>query len=203
MQIGATYSHLNGQEHLLVHKKALWRELLNVISKVDASTCKTVRPEEKTKSGQLLYSQTEIKSAIQAELEDFGWHQRRNILDVTSNEKLPLGTYEPSAEDPMVVKENAGYEAVTSYNQTDYVKDRVAVEVQFGNYAFVAQDLFAKHLSCYVSDAIDVGIEILPMKELANEMSSAVAYYERDLLRGNSQGRGIPAVPLVLIGVLP
>ena len=34
-----------------------------------------------------------------------------------------------------------------SYNQTDFVKERVAVEVQFGKYAFVAHDLFVKHLS--------------------------------------------------------
>lgn len=43
-----------------------------------------------------------------------------------------------------------------SYNQTDFVKDRVAVEVQFGKYAFVAHDLFVKHLSFYASDVIDV-----------------------------------------------
>ena len=54
-----------------------------------------------------------------------------------------------------------------------------------------------------VSGAIDVGIEILPMKELQSEMSSGVAYYERDLLNIIRQGRGIPAVPLVLIGVAP
>ena len=36
-----------------------------------------------------------------------------------------------------------------SYNQTDFVKERVAVEVQFGKYAFVAHDLFVKHLSFY------------------------------------------------------
>ena len=90
-----------------------------------------------------------------------------------------------------------------SYNQTDFVKDRVAVEVQFGKYAFVAHDLFVKHLSFYVSDIIDVGIEILPMKELEAEMSSGVPYYERDLLNVIRQGRGVPAVPLVLIGVTP
>ena len=54
-----------------------------------------------------------------------------------------------------------------------------------------------------VSGVIDVGIEILPMKELEGEMSSGVAYYERDLLNIIRQGRGIPAVPLVLIGVAP
>ena len=89
------------------------------------------------------------------------------------------------------------------YNQTDFVKERVAVEVQFGKYAFVAHDLFVKHLSFYVSDVIDVGIEILPMKELEQNMSSGVPYYERDLLNVLRQGRGVPAVPLVLVGVAP
>ena len=64
-------------------------------------------------------------------------------------------------------------------------------------------DLFVKHLSFYVSDIIDVGIEILPMKELEREMSSGVPYYERDLLNVLRQGRGVPGVPLVLIGVAP
>lgn len=60
-----------------------------------------------------------------------------------------------------------------------------------------------KHLSFYVSDIIDVGIEILPMKELEKDMSSGVPYYERDLLNVLRQGRGVPAVPLVLIGIVP
>ena len=77
------------------------------------------------------------------------------------------------------------------------------MEVQFGKYAFVAHDLFVKHLSFYVSDIIDVGIEILPMKTLEMEMSSGVAYFERDLMNVVWQGRGVPAVPLVLIGVEP
>ena len=48
-----------------------------------------------------------------------------------------------------------------------------------------------------------MGIEILPMKELEREMSSGVPYYERDLMNVVRQGRGVPAVPLVLIGVAP
>ena len=99
--------------------------------------------------------------------------------------------------------EDAGHTPIMSYNQTDFVKKRVAVEIQFGKYAFVAHDLFVKHLSFYVSDIIDVGVEVLSMKELEKEMSSGVPYYERDLLNVLRQGRGVPAVPLVLVGVLP
>lgn len=99
--------------------------------------------------------------------------------------------------------EEAGYEPILSYNQIDFLKNQVAVEVQFGKYAFVAHDLFVKHMSFFSSDIIDVGIEILPMKELEQEMSSGVPYYERDLFNLVRQGKTVPAVPLVLIGVLP
>jgi hypothetical protein len=87
--------------------------------------------------------------------------------------------------------------------ETAFVKDRVAVEVQFGKYAFVAYDLFVKHLAFYVGDHIDVGVEILPMKSLQMEMSSGVPYYEGELYNVIRQGRGVPAVPLLIIGVEP
>ena len=99
--------------------------------------------------------------------------------------------------------EEAGLQPIRSYNQTDFVKERVAVEVQFGKYAFVAHDLFVKHMAFFVSDMIDVGIEALPMKELEAHMSSGVPYFERDLLNIIRQGRGVPAVPLVLLGIAP
>jgi hypothetical protein len=83
------------------------------------------------------------------------------------------------------------------------LKDRVAVEVQFGKYSFVAYDLFVKHMAFYIGNAIDVGIEILPMKELQEEMSSGVAYYEGELYNLIREGRGVPAVPLVLVGIAP
>lgn len=55
---------------------------------------------------------------------------------------------------------------IYSYNQTDFVKDRVAIEVQFGKY-------------------------------------SLVAYYEGEFYNVVRQGRGVPAVPLVIIGIEP
>jgi hypothetical protein len=92
---------------------------------------------------------------------------------------------------------------ISGCNQTDFVKDRVAVEVQFGKYALVAYDLYVKHLAFYIGDHIDVGVEILPMKSLQSQMSSGVAYYEDECYNVIRQGRGVPAVPLVLIGIEP
>ena len=203
MQIGAKYSHLNGEEYLLVHQRGLWEEVQDVLAGVDAKACKTKVSQEKTMLGKQLYSPDGMNDAFKQGFEKLGWNQRRNTFWVTDDEKLLRGIYGlPEREQKKAIKA-AGHVPIRSYNQTDFVKDRVAVEVQFGKYSFVAHDLFVKHLSFYVSDIIDVGIEILPMKELEKEMSSGVPYYERDLLNVIRQGRSVPAVPLVLIGVLP
>ena len=99
--------------------------------------------------------------------------------------------------------EAAGKKPIFSYNQTDFVKDRIHIEVQFGKYSFVAYDLFVKHMAFFVGSKIDVGIEILPMKVLQDQMSSGVAYYEGELYNLIRQGRSSPAVPLVIVGIAP
>ena len=203
MQIKARYSHLNGEEYLLVHRRQLWEEVQSAIAAVDAFACKTKVSREKTMRGRTLFSPTDMNRAFRGELHRLGWSERRSTFWVTDDEKILRGAYTLPENDQKQAIEAAGLTPIMSYNQTDFVKERVAVEVQFGKYAFVAHDLFVKHISFYVSDIIDVGIEILPMKELEREMSSGVPYYERDLLNVLRQGRGVPAVPLVLIGVAP
>lgn len=106
----------------------------------------------------------------------------------------------PAKEQKRAIVET-GAVAIKSYNQTDFVKQRVAVEVQFGKYSFIAYDLFVKHMAFYVGNEIDVGVEILPMKSLQAKMSSGPGYYEGALYDLIRQGRGVPAVPLVLVGV--
>ena len=54
MQIKALYSHLNGEEFLLVHRQQLWDEIKQVIEQVDAEACKTKVSREKTRHGKLL-----------------------------------------------------------------------------------------------------------------------------------------------------
>jgi len=43
----------------------------------------------------------------------------------------------------------------------------------------------------------------LAMKSMQSEMSSGPAYYEGELYNVVRNGRGVPAVPLVIIGVAP
>lgn len=203
MKIIETYSHLNGLEFLLVHKPNLWKEIKAVIKAVDAQACKTKVSKEKGMQGKLLYSPIAMNSSFRNLLRNKDWEESRVSYWVTKSEKLIRKTLTLVAEEQKKEIEAAGEKPIFSYNQTDFVKDRVAIEVQFGKYSFVAYDLFVKHLAFYVGDRIDVGIEILPMKTLQSQMSSGVAYYEGEFYNVVRQGRGVPAVPLVIIGIEP
>ena len=151
--------------------------------------------------GRLLYSPIEMNKSFKALLESRKWKESRVSYWVTKDEKLIRKTLTMPPEKQKEEIEQTSYTPIFSYNQTDFVKDRVAIEVQFGKYSFVAYDLFVKHLAFYVGDQIDVGIEILPMKLLQSQMSSGVAYYEGELYNVIRQGRGVPAVPLVILGI--
>ena len=203
MKIVQIYSHLNGLEYLLVHNKRLWKEIQGVIRRVDANACKTKISEEKTMRGKLLFSPIDMNKAFTTLLAKHEWKESRVSYWVTKSEKLIRQTLSKSADVQKAEIEAAGETPIFSYNQTDFVKERVAIEVQFGKYAFVAYDLFVKHLAFYVRDQIDVGIEILAMKSLQQNMSSGPGYYEGELYNIIRNGRGVPAVPLVLVGVEP
>lgn len=201
MRIAAQYSHLNGWEYLKVHKPALWSEIEAVVAEVDAEACRTKVSKEIRTQGKVLYSPIALNDRMKEGFRAYGWSERRTGYWVTSDARLIRKTMHMPATEQKAEIEAAGLAPIQSYNQTDFVKERAAVEVQFGKYAFVAYDLFVKHMAFYVGDVIDVGIEILPMKELQAQMSSGVAYYEAELYNLIREGRGVPAVPLVLIGL--
>lgn len=203
MKIAAFYSHLNGYEWLLVHEKRLWREIEEIVESVDARKLKTKISKEKTMKGKALYAPKELNRAFATRFHGSGWQESRTQYWVTDDYKLIRKTIPLPADEQKSEIEAAGKRAILSYNQTDFVKDRVAVEVQFGKYSFIAYDLFVKHLAFYVGDQIDLGVEILPMKIMQEQMSSGPGYYEGALYDIARQGRGVPAVPLVLIGVEP
>jgi hypothetical protein len=203
MKIIEKYSHLNGLEFLIVHKPQLWDEIQKVITSIDAEKCKTKVSKEKTMKGKLLYSPIDMNNEFKNKLSHLNWNESRVSYWVTKNEKLIRKTLTMEPEYQKKEIEETGESPIFSYNQTDFVKDRVAIEIQFGKYSFVAYDLFVKHLAFYIGDKIDVGIEILPMKSLQSQMSSGVSYYEGELYNVVRQGRGVPAVPLVIIGIEP
>jgi hypothetical protein len=150
MRIVEKYSHLNGLEFLLVHKPSLWKEIQDVIAGTDAGNCRTKVSKEVRTKGKLFYSPLAMNKVIRGGFERHKWGERRISYWVTSDARLIRKTLFMGAAQQKAEIEGAGLKPLSSYNQTDFVKERVAVEVQFGKYAFVAYDLFVKHLAFYV-----------------------------------------------------
>lgn len=187
----------------MVHRRELLAEIETILASVDAHALRTKVSKEQRMKGRMLYSPIDMNRAIGARFAEHGWSESRTSYWVTRDASLIRQTMTMPPEEQKEAIVRAGQEPIYSYNQTDYVKQRVAVEVQFGKYAFVAFDIFVKHMAFFIGDRIDVGIEILPMKELQAEMSSGPGYYEGELYNLIRQGRSTPAVPLVLLGVAP
>lgn len=215
MKIADYYSHLNGYQFLRFEKPHLWQEIEDAIESVDANVFRTKISKEKTMVGAKLYSPKGLNDAMRTALRERGWEERKAYYWVTGDAKLIRKTLNMPPDEQRKEIEQAGKQATRSFNQTDFVKDRVAVEVQFGKYFSVAYDLFVKHLAFYVGDVIDVGVEIIPMKSLSassldadtgknvRQMSTGVAWYEKELYNLIREGRGVPGVPLILVGVAP
>lgn len=201
MKIEKVYSHLNGLEYLQVHLPDLWSEIQSIIFDIDAEKCKTKISKEKNKEGKILYSPKDLNQEFKARLTQKNWNESITRYYITSNVQLARKTLTLSREEQKEIIESNGEIAFPAYNQTDFVKNRIAIEVQFGKYSFVAYDLFVKHMAFYIRDEIDVGLEILPMKSLQSQMSSGVGCYEGEVYNVIRQGRNSPAVPLVIIGI--
>jgi len=201
MKIVEIYSHLNGFEWMMFHRKQLWDQIESAIAAVDAERYKTKISKEKEMKGKKLYSPKEINSAFKKELQQNGWSESRTNYWVTKDANLIRKTISLPQKEQRKIISDAGLDPIRSYNQTDFQKERVAIEVQFGKYSFIAYDLFVKHMAFFVGNEIDVGIEILPMKSMQSQMSSGPGYYEGALYDLVRQGRGVPAVPLILIGI--
>lgn len=204
MKIAQKYSHLNGEEYLIVHHNNLYKEIKAVIANIDAEKLRTKVSKEKRKIGNSLLSPIALNEAFNNEFDKRKWEESRYNYYITLNRELMEQSVLMSAKDQKeFLVANGEKEPIYSYNQTDFVKDKIAVEVQFGKYAFVAFDLFVKHMLFYSGGVINLGIEILPTKKMQAQMSSGVAYYEGEVYNVMRQGRNSPPVPLLILGIEP
>lgn len=204
MKITQRYSHLNGEEYLIVHHPNLYKEIESVIRAIDADSLKTKVSKEKRKIGNALFAPKEINKAFEREFSARNWLESRYNYYITLDRTLMQQSIPMSAkEQKEFLIENGVTEPIYSYNQTDFVKEKIAVEVQFGKYAFVAFDLFVKHMLFYSGGVINLGVEVLPTKKMQAQMSSGVAYYEGEVYNVMRQGRNSPPVPLLILGIEP
>ncbi|HNX45012.1 MAG TPA: BglII/BstYI family type II restriction endonuclease [Bacteroidales bacterium] len=202
MKIAQKYSHLNGEEYIMVHHNKLYKEIIDTIESIDASKYMTKESKEKTMTGKMLYSPIELNKVFNEKFSRLGWNESRYHYYITVDQKvLPELIMLPYDKQKEFLISKGINNPISSFKQTDFVKDQIAVEVQFGKYAFVAFDLFVKHLLFYSGGIINLGIEVLPTKKMQSQMSSGVAYYEGEVYNVLRHGRNNPPVPLLILGI--
>jgi hypothetical protein len=182
----------------------VYKEIMDVIRSVDADRFRTKVSKEKTMKGKLLYNPDALNREFKRLFKQRDWKDVRYSYYVTTNYSImqELITLPLERQKEFLI-EKGFTSPIYAYKQTDFVKDNIAIEVRFGKYAFVAYDLFVKHLLFYSGGVINVGIEVLPMKSMQSEMSTGIAYYEGEVYNVLRHGRNNPPVPLLIIGVAP
>ena len=186
----------------MYHHPNIWDELEDAIDAIDAETYRTKISREKTMLGRELFSPTDLNEAFRKELYPRGWEKPDQYkFYMSSDESITRETKNLPYEEQKAAINAAGLEAYNGHNTADFFKNRVSLEVQFGKYSFVQFDIFIKHAANYMKNIIDLGIEIVPMKNMEKQMSSGPPVYEKHLHEIIRQGRIFPPVPLILIGV--
>ncbi len=88
MKITQKYSHLNGEEYLIVHHKDIYDEILDIINLIDANKFKTKVSEEKTMKGEVLYSPDELNKEFKRIFYKQDWKESRYQYYITLDRKL-------------------------------------------------------------------------------------------------------------------
>lgn len=197
------YNHLNAEEFLIVKRSAQWQQILDAIESIDANQFLKIS-NDKTRRGEVLYNQVAINDEFKRILGSSGWNEMKTEYYVTGDISTSKDIVrEKDAEVQKRTIEERGHTAFSTYNQVDFVKDRIAIEVQFGKYFSVAYDLHVKHTFFFLRDEIDVGIEIIPTHAMMRRMDTGVSWFENEVTNVIREGRNNPSVPIVIMGIEP
>jgi hypothetical protein len=187
MRIAGIYSFNNGEKVVNAKYASLCKEVESAIKKIDATVCKTKESEEKTMPGDMLYSPVDLNEAFKAQLEPLGWKSVRVKCEYPT--EFYVENYEPK-------KLRKG-----AFREMDFVKQKLGVEVQFGKYSFMVYNVAAKMTIFRNLGFIDTGIEIVPVKALADEMSSGVSYFEQFVWDLEKRGKADIDIPVLIYGI--
>ena len=190
MIIGGRYSFNNGEQFLQNNFSNELQEVENIIASVNAQLCKNKKSQEKTKPGQVLYSPAELNKAFKQEFELKKWHKKRVICDY---QKYNYYTHNFS--------DSSSNKKTNAYREMDFLKNQVGVEVQFGKYAFMAYNVCAKMTIFKNLGYIEAGIEVVPLKQLADEMSTGVSYFEQIVWDLETRGVANIDIPVLVLGI--
>jgi hypothetical protein len=137
--------------------------------------------------GKMLYRPRTLNQAFVREFSQNGWQKHRIYCD------YPTEYYLQGFESAEQVK--------GAFREMDFIKNRVGVEIQFGKYAFMVYNVCAKMTIFHNEGVIDVGIEVVPIKAFAEEMSSGVSYFEQFVWDLQHRGIADIDIPALIMGI--
>ncbi|TET40788.1 MAG: restriction endonuclease [Dehalococcoidia bacterium] len=187
MIIAGVFSFNGGQEYISSKYKHLLNEIEDIVSAVDANQHKTKTSREKTMPGRILFNPKSLNIAFKREFYQRKWQNVKVKCD------YPTGYYTKDYE-PKPMKAGA-------FREMDFVKEGLGVEVQFGKYAFMVYNVCAKMTIFNKMGLIDVGLEIVPIKEFADEMSTGVSYFEQFVWDLEKRGVSNIDIPVLILGI--
>ena len=88
-----------------------------------------------------------------------------------------------------------------AFRAMDFVKDTLGIEVQFGKYAFMVYNVCAKMTIFHNLGFINTGIEIVPVKSFADNMSTGVSYFEQFVWDLEKRGVSNIDIPVLILGI--
>ncbi len=189
MIIAGIYSFNNGLEAIEENFSNELNEVKNVIARVDAKEHKTKMSQEKTMVGKMLYKPSSLNAAYRQEFGFFDWYKQKIYCEYPT--QYYTENYQPLSSSRQQ----------RPYREMDFVKGRVGVEVQFGKYAFMVYNVCAKMTIFHNQKIIDVGVEIVPIKEFADMMSTGVSYFEQFVWDLEHRGVADIDIPVLVLGV--
>lgn len=187
MIIAGRYSFNQGADYIAKNYKHLLQEVEAVVSSIDASKHKTKASKEKTMPGRMLFSPPSLNHAFKDALYPKGWHTVKITCDYPT--KYYVSNYTPK-------KLNGG-----AFREMDFVKEHLGIEVQFGKYAFMVYNVCAKMTIFSNLEYIEAGIEIVPIKALADQMSTGISFFEQFVWDLEHRGVSNIDVPVLILGV--
>lgn len=187
MEIAGIYSFNDGENVVTSKYPDLLREIEACIHAIDASQCKTKESEEQTMPGTMLYSPIALNTQFKNQLYPNGWKSVRVPCDYPTQ-------YYAKGYQPKLLRKGA-------FREMDFVKRKLGLEVQFGKYSFMVYNVAAKMTIFKNLSFIDTGVEIVPVKALADEMSSGVSYFEQFVWDLDKRGVSNIDIPVLILGI--
>ncbi len=186
MIIAAEYSFNDGYS-IKDTQSSLLNEVGMIIASVDATQCKTKKSEELTMPGKSLYSPKDLNRAFAGGFEAKGWEKKRIKCEYPTD-------YYCQGYSPKQIQQ-------TAYREMDFLKEKLGVEIQFGKYAFMVYNVCAKMIIFHNLGYIEKGIEIVPIKSFADEMSTGVSYFEQFVWDLEQRGVADIDIPVLIYGI--